>query len=292
MGQFQTGGYCPKCGAKADPGDAYCVYCGAKLDDGGSDAGFRPTPPPPTPEPPAPEPKKKGSPVVRGLVTLLVVALAYFGGQQLGGQFAKSVDSGASKNAGGSKNAAMRAFTPIPTMTRAPLPTPIPTLTYAPLPTPLSEQAMNDLLKIPTQTPRSQSWHWNFLDATDAQVESCLYHFWYGSDSRTGAQCAFFCDADARRGGYYWWIVTDTSFKGSFAVGDLVERSETEIYVVSDEGEYIRLYMTLRKDGGIDFNFGSRDCINGSLLLTPNTTKKAEVLRRIMAYKRALNNMG
>ena len=28
-----TGGLCPKCGAKPEPGDVYCIQCGAKLRD-------------------------------------------------------------------------------------------------------------------------------------------------------------------------------------------------------------------------------------------------------------------
>ena len=87
--------FCPKCGTKAEVGDAFCVNCGAKLANRASTPQAdtfqaheshtyeRPTPPQETPAAKQDKPK---STAVRLLVTLAILALAFFGGRWLSEQ--------------------------------------------------------------------------------------------------------------------------------------------------------------------------------------------------------------
>ena len=101
--------FCPKCGTKAEAGDAFCVNCGAKLADRASTAQtdtfhayeshtyVRQTPPQETPAAQQPQQKQKSG-AVRLLVTLVILALAFFGGRWLSEKMVKNYT-----NAGGTQ---------------------------------------------------------------------------------------------------------------------------------------------------------------------------------------------
>ncbi len=98
--------FCPKCGTKAEAGDAFCVNCGAKLADRASTAQadtfqayeshtyVRQTPPQEPPAAQQPQQKQKSG-AVRLLVTLVILALAFFGGRWLSEQMAKNYKTNA-----------------------------------------------------------------------------------------------------------------------------------------------------------------------------------------------------
>lgn len=263
--------FCPKCGARLEEGDVFCANCGAKL--------VKSEPVSAGAVPPAPErgetrnrENKSGGKVTRFLVMALVALLTYGGGRLLGGQMAK-----------GNK---------VAQPTAVPLAINPPIATLAPVPTPLSGEAMDALLAVPTLPPVQSQAHWNCLEADDSAISAAMTLFWYGSDSATGADCAFFMNNEGTRGGYYWWKRTSESFQASFDMGELEDYgSDTEGYVISWDGEKTRITLGVHDDGSIDFNFGSGEYIRGSMRLYLEDAHRQEVLNMILNYKHTLSKM-
>ena len=257
--------HCSKCGAAVDPVDTFCMNCGARLERTETVRSADPPPPPAS--------KKPQGKFTRLLVTLLIVGLAYGGGKLLGNMMARDfITSSAPKT--GTVNQS-RALTQPPLIT--PIPTRVPS---APTVAPMA----------PSQQSGDSRAVWNYLEASDDEIRNAMTYFWYGTDPATGAQCAFFSDSNANRGGYYWWIRTSGRFTADFTMGTFVN-PQPDSDVIQDRKEKTPVTLRSHDDGSLDFNFGNGEYINGTLRLRPDTTHKQEVLDMILNYKRTLSNM-
>lgn len=223
---------------------------------------------------PTPPPQKPKGGFKRLLVTLVIVGLAYGGGKLLGKQMANDFKSSDTPRTTAAIQAP--AATQIPLIT--PMPTRVPSATAAPV--------------APAQgnTGGARQGVWDYLEASDSEISDAMAYFWYGVDSSTGAQCAFFSDKDAHRGGYYWWIRTSERFSASFTVGTFVN-PQPDSDVIRDRDEDTPVTLRSHSDGTLDFNFGSGEYISGTLRLSPDDSHRQEVLNMILNYKNTLSKM-
>ena len=231
------------------------------------------TPPFKDPQPTPPPQKPKGG-FKRLLVTLVIVGLAYGGGKLLGKQMANGFKS--------SDTPRTTVAIQTPATTQIPLITPIPTRVPSATAAPIAPAQGN--------TGGARQSVWNYLEASDSEISDAMAYFWYGVDSSTGAQCAFFSDKDARRGGYYWWIRTSERFSASFTVGTFVN-PQPDSDVIRDRDEDTPVTLRSHSDGTLDFNFGSGEYISGTLRLSPDNSHRQEVLNMILNYKNTLSKM-
>ena len=241
---------------------------------------------------PASQKEKPRSKAKRFLITLVVIALGWGAGKLLGGGLARDY----------SRNTNLTTKSPIATVvpgaiqtksrqsvvTKKPQSTatkkPQSVVTKKPQPTATKKPAQT---KKPTATPRNtvkSQQYWNYLEAEDFEIRETMVYFWYGHDSSTGANCAFFTDSQAKRGGYCWYNRDGTKFEACFTVGTFVDPKPNSDVVVDGDGDRTRLTLITRKDGSIDFNFGDPTYIKGTVNLKPDKENKEQILKLILNY--------
>lgn len=274
--------FCPKCGASIESGDLFCVNCGAKL---AFEEPARATDPTADAATPPAKPKRSWT---RLLWLLVVGVAAYFGGQFLGGQmaggFKKSepttvplaLNTPIARSADESSQASEEAALP----------------TAIPVGTPLPTHDLSSLIPVVTMPSLDEIMNnreaWDYHTASDSEIREAMSLFWFGTDSRTGANCAFFTNATTDRGGYYWWIKNNDGFKAAFDLGTLIDERDGALLSASGRTP---LLLDLHNDGALDFNFGDDDYISGSMRLYPDGTRREEVLNMVLNYKHTLEKM-
>ena len=237
---------------------------------------------PSAPDTPPVQPKKSsgGGKGKKFLLSLLTIAV-FYGIGTLAGQLMSGPASGGT------------TVTSVPAVKQTVAPTTIPVLTMSPTSTPIptvviTAPDVSDLLKV-----NHGDAHWDYLKATDSEIRSAMEFFWCGDDARSGGKCAFFISKDEKRGGYMWLKRTDAGgVLSEFALGDLVENSNTSIIVYDKDGEKTYISLVLHdKDKSMDMSVSPCDSIKGSVHLKYNSDYKEEMLRIILAYVHALQRM-
>ena len=274
--------FCPKCGASIESGDLFCVNCGARL------ASAEPSHKAEDTASAAPAPAKPNLSWKRLLWLLVVGVAAYFGGKFLGGQmagdFKKSepttvplvLNTPIVRPGGESSQASGEA--PLPTA--IPVGTPLPTHDLSALIPAVTMPSLDEIM--------NNREAWDYHTADDSEIREAMSMFWFGTDSRTGANCAFFTNATADRGGYFWWIKNSKGFKADFDLGTLIDERNGALLSASGRTP---LLLDLHNDGALDFNFGDDEYISGSMRLYPDGTRREEVLNMVLNYKHTLEKM-
>jgi hypothetical protein len=309
--------FCTKCGAPVDIDDLFCARCGSKLkvlEQNASTSTASPessppptsttnfTTPPPSPKssapitPPTPpisetpktqteKPKSKAKGI---LITILIVALGWGAGKLIGGELGKSY-----KPSTTSTKSPIVTVAPIAEITKTPLDTeaPVQTSLTAKETMPPVDIEVPDVSELFANINKGDT-PWNYLKASDDEIRDVMTYFWCGTDKSTGAKCAFFSDKDAKHGGYYWWKRSKDRFQANFVVGTFINPGANSDILLDEEGNETPVKVISRKDGSIDFNFGSGEYIKGSLRLKKDEKSKDEVLKLILNYKHTLEKMG
>ena len=238
--------------------------------------------------------KKPKSKLKTILISAVIIALGWGAGKLLGGEMAKSY----TKSAATATRSPIVTVAPIEEITKIPLPAETdnpeePVLTTLPVysPEPTITVYVPDVSGLFEGLGGSSSSYWNYLEATDDEIRDTMAYFWYGTDSSTGARCAFFSDKNAKRGGYYWYKKTSERFQAEFDVGTLADSDKNGDVLIDRNGEETPITFIPRKDGSIDFNFGSGERIKGTLRLKRDTSHIDEILNLILNYKHAVEKM-
>ena len=246
------------------------------------------SPPPKTPVQQAEKPRSRARSI---LITVLIIALGGLAGKLIAGQLVNGYQPKATSTkspivtvrpAAEVTKAPLRTITDAPAVTRIPTSTPLPTIVItAPDVSSLFENIGND----------SKQTYWDYLQADDSEILDAMTNFWCGYDSSTGAKCAFFTDRETKHGGFYWYILTENSIRSYCVIGTFIRPQENSNVLVDADGEETPVTLIKRKDGGIDFNFGSGENIKGTLRLKKSNEYKEQVKKLIFNYKHALEKM-
>ena len=314
--------FCTQCGTQAGSDDVFCANCGAKLTSPVQEDSISNSSPYVSSIPesndtvnaipdsavsrnPAPGNTAPGSTVSQSatqqskkpkgklkslLVSVVIIALAWGAGSLIGKEFAKGYNTTATTKSpivtvvpiAEITKAVLPSATEAPVLTKLPVSTPLPTVTFK---APDVSSLFNDI-------NNKNETYWNYLEADDEEIRDAMTNFWFGTDSSTGAKCAFFADNKAHHGGYYWWKSTSESFKANFVIGTFANTQSGSDILVDADGDKTPITVISRKDGSIDFSFGDSDYIKGTLRLKRDTKNKDQVLKLILNYKHTLEKMG